>query len=303
MKINTHLSIDLDAVASVWAAREFIPGAREAEVEFRPAGWDGSGMEEGDLALDIQAGGRGLKGEKGEGGIVYSCFAGIVSEYASPADQAALANLVAFVDAQDAHGSAAKHLLRPRSPESGLWPDQVEVYELGRAGLNEARMVLEATGLNAVLRALQAVHPRNDALVLERMSEIFSGMLQAGRARQRAKVEADKAEILAGGKVAIVSDSREFGTNAVLFEERGVRVVVYIDGNNLGLNREGSETLRMDHPEIRAIVEAAGEADEWFAHSAGFLYCRGSRKSPAENPSTVNPYHLAEVASRLLAAE
>ncbi|MEK7532531.1 MAG: hypothetical protein AAB579_02930 [Patescibacteria group bacterium] len=280
MKIYTHFFVDLDAVCSVWAARQFIPGAKDAVAESRPANWDGKDMAENDLALDIPAGGRGMKGEKGEGGIVHSCVALIVAKYASPADQSALASLVRFVDAQDAHGSAVKFL----APEAS----------------RESQETLAMTGLNAVLRALQATHPRNDALVCERMSEILSGMLQAGRARQRAAAEADKAEILDGGKVAIVVNSREFATNGVLFEERGVRVIIYVDGHNLGLIREGSETLRMDHPEFCAVAEAEGEASEWFAHSAGFLYCRGSRKAPAESSSRVNPRVLAEVAARLL---
>lgn len=283
MKIFTHFVVDLDAVCSVWAAKQFIAGTQDAIVDFRPANWDGSDMAEGDLALDIDAGGRGLKGEKGEGGIVHSCFASIVAKHSSPADWSALANLVLFVDAQDAHGSAVKFL----APEAS----------------REAQEVLAMTGLNAVLRALQATHSRNDALVVERMSEILSGMLQAGRARQRAVVEADKAEIIDGGKVAIVVNSREFATNGVLFEERGVRVIVYVDGYNLGVIRHGDESLRMDHAELRAVVEAAeGEASEWFAHPAGFLFCRGSRKAPAENPSKVNPRAIAEVAAKLLSA-
>jgi hypothetical protein len=280
MKIFTHFVVDLDAVCSVWAAKQFIPGAKDAVVEFRPANWDGNDMADGDLAVDIPAGGRGTKGEKGEGGIVHSCLASIVSQYASPADQSALASLVCFVDAQDAHGSAVKFL----APEAS----------------RESQAIFAMTGLNAVLRALQAMHPRNDAIVCDRMSEILSGMLQAGRARQRAAAEADKAEILDGGKVAIVVNSREFATNGVLFEERGVRVIIYVDGNNLGAIRHSDELLRMDHAELRAVVEADGEASEWFAHSAGFLFCRGSRKAPAENPSKVNPRTLAEVAAKLL---
>jgi len=266
----------------VWAAREFIPGARSATVEFRPANWDGNGMSENDLALDMEAGGYGMKGEKESDGTVHSCFASIVSQYASPADQEALANLVRFVDAQDSRGSAVKYL----APEAS----------------REAQDALAMTGLNAVVRALQATHPRNDAMVVERMSEILSGMLQAGRARHRAVAEvSEKAEIRPGGKVAIVTNAREFATNGVLFEDHGVRVIVYVDGHNLGVIREGSETLRMDHPEIRAVVEATGELSDWFAHPAGFLFCRGSRKAPAEDPSRVDPRSLAEVASRLLA--
>lgn len=279
MKIFTHLNPDLDAICSLWAARRFIPGAEHAEVAFRPANWDGAELGPEDLALDLEAGGKGVKGQKGEDGIVHSCFATIVAKYASDEDQAALAPLVRFVDAQDAHGSAVKHLVPEAEPE--------------------VQETLAFTGLNAVFRALQAVN-RNDYIVLEKMAEILDGMLQAGRARQRAKAEAEtKAEVLTGGKVAILRNAKEYATSGVLFES-GVQVIVYVDGNNLGLIRHSDQSLRMDHPDLKAVVEEAGEADEWFAHPAGFLYCRGSRKAPAETESKVSPKALAEAAARLL---
>lgn len=130
MKIFTHFNVDLDAVGSVWAAREFILGAESASVEFRPANWDENGMSEDDLALDMEAGGRGMKGKKEADGIVHYCFASIVSQYASPADQAAPAKLVRFVDAQDSRDSAVKFL----APEAS----------------REAKDALTMTGLNAV---------------------------------------------------------------------------------------------------------------------------------------------------------
>jgi hypothetical protein len=108
MKVYTHINVDLDAALSVAAAKEFIPGAREAELVFVPANWDGEGMDDGDLALDIRAGGRGIKGEQCSDTTVGSCLALIVATHASEADQEALSSLVSYVDAQDAHGHAAK---------------------------------------------------------------------------------------------------------------------------------------------------------------------------------------------------
>jgi hypothetical protein len=167
--------------------------------------------------------------------------------------------------------------------------------------------VLGDTGINGVLRVLQAVHPRNDAFVVERMAEIFSGMLSNGRARQRATVEADRAELIGDGRVAITRNNREFATNAVLYE-RGVRVIVDVDGHNLGVIREGSEALRMDDPALVAVVHAAGEQlgdgdGIWFAHPAGFMLAWGSRKAPAATPSRVRPEDLAAAAALLLGAD
>jgi hypothetical protein len=278
MRIFTHLNVDLDATCSVWAARKYIPGAQQGEVEFRRADWNGEGMSEEDLALDLDAGGRGWKGEKREDGKISSCFGEIIARHAPANDQLALAPLVKFVEAQDAYGNAVEHL----------------VPQAGKATIE----CLAATSLNAVLRAFQALYPRDDRKVVEKMSEVLDGILEQGRLRARAVREADGAQWV-GPKVAIIRNATSPMTNGVLFE-RGARVVVYVDGHNLGVIRAGGESLRMDHPELRAVVEKAGETNEWYAHPAGFLYCRGSRKSPATTLTKVNPVELAETVARLL---
>jgi len=81
--------------------------------------------------VDIEAGGRGLKGKKDADGTIHSCFASIVREHSSPEDREALANLVRFVDAQDAHGSAVKFLAPDLDKEAQAvleryrWPGNV----------------------------------------------------------------------------------------------------------------------------------------------------------------------------------
>lgn len=281
-RIFTHTNMDLDACASAWAAKRFVVGMERATIEFRPANWDGAEMTKNDVAVDMKAGGRGVKGVRDPDGTVHSAFVSILMKHASDVERGALEHLVTYVDAQDAHGNAVKYLV---------------------PGIScEVANILSFNGINAVLRALQAKH-HDDHEVLYRMSEIFDGMLKTGLARYRAMQEAEEAEILPGGKVAIVTNSREYGTNGVLFEQKGVRVVVYIDGQNLGLIRHNDEKLRMDDPEFRKVVEAAGETISeggWFAHDAGYLFCRGSRKAPAKGPSAVKARDLAELAARLL---
>jgi hypothetical protein len=280
MRIITHINVDLDAVASVWAAQKFIPKACAACIEFRPANWDGTGMEDGDLALDIDAGGRGIKGKKSVGGTVHSCFASIVEQHAPQEDQNVLRDLVRFVDLQDTRGSVVDTLLP--NEHSGV------------------KSVFARTCIGYVLRALQVEH-KNDTLVIERMSEIFSGMLTIGRARSQAKQEAEEAEILQGGDVAITLQAKEYATTSILFRQHGVRAIVYVDGDSVGVIRDNKEAVRMDHPDILEVVAAANELDEWFAHSAGFLFCRGSRKAPATSPSKVNTHELAEAVAKVLA--
>lgn len=277
MKIYTRVNVDLDAVSSVWAVKRMIPEAKHATVEFHPPFWDGSGMKDDDIAVGLSAGGRGIQAVK-EDGTVHSSFARIVAKYATPSDREVLEPLIRYVDAQMTHHSAVKFLV----PEMS----------------SDAQQTLEATGLCTVLRALQ-IQFRDDGLVVKRMSDILFGMLRSSYCLKYARREATHATVLKG-KVAIAKNFRQFGTNDILFKERGIRVIVYADGNNLGLIKNHEVNVRMDHPELRKVVAKQGEAKEWFAHPAGNLYCRGTRKSPVETMSKVNPYDLANTVLRLL---
>lgn len=270
--IITHFNVDLDAVASLWAYGKFSGQPVSLDnVKFVPANFDGSGMGEGDVALDIYAGGKGIKGEKGKDGAVHSCFASLISAYCDEGEQLALKELVAFVDAQD-RGNAAKNL--------GVTGDAARIWSF--------------TGLNSVLRAFQGMNPRNDRLVAEKMFEIFDGLYHSGQRRAEAEKEADTAKIL--GDVAIIENAKCFGTNGTLFE-RGIKSVVFVDGNNLGAVRGDDADIRMDHPAIKAAV---GDEQGWFFHPAGFLAARGTRKAPAESKSAVQPQALADAIQKAL---
>lgn len=281
MRVFTHQNIDIDATAGVWAYLRFVPEARDATIVFRSANYDGSDMGHDDVAIDLDAGGRGIKGKLDEDGTQHSCFATIVAKFASPEDQAALIPLVTFIDAQDSYGNAFKHLI------PGIDDDTLNI--------------VSSVTVSSVLRALQSTNGNNDHSVISKMLMIFDGLFKCYRSRQEAEKEADRAELLADGQVAIVDNSRRYATNGILFN-RGVRAIVFIDENNLGVVREGQESFRADDPRIRAVVEAAGEVDEWFAHSAGFLFARGTRKAPKFTPSQVNPRDLAQALVEVISA-
>lgn len=277
--IVTHVNVDLDAALSLAAARVFIPGAREAKVVFLPANWNGE-MEGEILFLDMEAGGRGIKGELEEDGRIHSCFKSIVETYAPEDAQKILAPMVLYVDTQDMYGSAMEHLL----PNID-W---------------EMKEMLSSTNISAVLGSLKSFHNRNDKIICERMEEILVGRLRSGRSRLRGEAEADQIPLLGEGRVAVVLNARYTSTTGVLFGKHGVQVVIYQNDDGIGLIRRDSLDLRMDHPAFYEVVNQAGEGDEWFGHSAGFIFCRGSRKAPMESPSRVDPYILAHVAIKLL---
>lgn len=303
--LYTHKYVDLDAVASVWAARRFA-GMEDAGLLFVPANWSGDGMAKGDMAVDLEAGGRGIKGRQDADGKVSSAFAEILGRYAPNEARAALAHVALFIDAQDAHGQAVKYFLRPSGVPDTSTEDGAGALEAWRNGRpsKEGQEVLSHISLAAVFRAVQAAHSRDDLTTCDMVGCIFDGFLELGLSKVRAEKEAATAQYLAaegGWLVGIIRDAKEPGVNGLLFD-RGCCAVVYVDGHNIGVVRRDDVTARMDEPGIRAIVEAVGEIDEWFAHPAGFLFCRGSRKSLATSPSRVDRGVLAEAVSRAIVA-
>ena len=290
MKIYTHQAVDLDAVASVWAARKFAPMANKAEVVFVPANWDGAEMVDGDIAVDIYAGGKGAsKGEQDSDGTTHSAFEAILNRYAPREDREALVALAMFIDAGDSSSNAIKTLVPTAS--------------------RKAQKALNATGLMAVFIAMKHV-THNDAMLVEWVGKIFDGLLQMGREEARAVELAGKIAVVDG--VAIAHNTSG-AVRRSLYDDYGARMIVFVNDRDkaLGLHRRDDETTRTDHPIIRAVVEATGEAvakneggesGKWFAHSAGFLFCWGSRKAPAKSKSRVRPEALADAARAALAA-
>lgn len=290
MKIFTHVSVDIDAASSVWAARTFIPGADKAEVVFVPANWDGKEMEKGDYAVDIYAGGKGIKGARDANGRTHSCFQTIVERYALREDRLALRRLVAYIDAEDATGNAIK-VIAPNTTAS----EQRDIYAM--------------TIGPAMFNVIKRLNPDDDVAVVNEMSRYFDGILQMGRDEQNAIAQAREIPVVGG--VAIVYNMPSM-VRRMLSQEFGARMVVFQNKNTVGINRAENEQVRTDHPTIRAAVESTGERvskreggepGKWFAHAYGFLLCWGSNKAPAMTPSKVNPEDLAKAVRKALAEE
>lgn len=287
--IWTHVRPDLDAVFSVLFVQMFVvPRGAEYELKFVPANWDGKDWKEGDFAVDIEAGGLGLKGVVDSDGTVHSCFASLVAQYASDFDRKALAPLTRFIDVHDSKGSAVRTLAPGLSDQD--------------------RDALDFTGLNAVLSAVKATCGNNegrDHETISKMRMIFTGMLKNARSRQKNEDEIDsdpRIEWIGNNREVVISSRPN--SMAKLFD-RGAQVMVYVDGKNIGIARNGNGRyahVPMNHPIIKAVVDRYGETD-WFEHSSGFLFCRGSFKSPAQTKSAVPPKELAEAVAMVLEME
>lgn len=264
-RVITHVCPDLDAVSSVWFFMRFI-AKKKLEVKFVPASWSGSDMGPHDVALDIDAGGRGLKGIKTSSGDVHSCFKLLVDKYADKETKIVLKPLVKFIDRSDTYGG---------------------INRVGDFAKNKGRQVTSFIALSLAIRAFSAVH-ECDQVILARMLELFDGIykINTGHIKQRELIES---AIIVGGTVILSGDHH--GSSRGIVFGKGYSALVYQDGNNIGLLTKSG--LRADSPEVLRVIASAGESREWFAHPTGFMIARGTRKDPKITESKVDPYKLA----------
>jgi hypothetical protein len=170
-------------------------------------------------------------------------------------------------------------------------PDVVE--EL----LGEKNEIISFVSLSGILWAYEAKF-KDERIVFEKMCEIFDGMLATGRSRLKIEDEAkDKTEWVTKN-IAIVKNAKGVGVNGAVFQ-KGAKIIIFVDGNNMGIiRRDDFSMLRMDD---EIIKEALGdEKGNWFFHHSGYLAACGTRKSPKETPSKIDPYFLAQAANELL---
>lgn len=297
--IYTHQGIDLDSCLAIIALQTFLPEFRSANFEFVDANWD-EVLAPGEIAIDLAAGGQGIKGDKDPDGTVHSAFKKIVELYGTKCDQRALAPLIALVDANDAYGDAVMYL----------------APELNR----EKRQAFTDTSVIGIFRALKSRMRKKsdggsraeiDFMVMDAMKDIFLGLHTNGLNRLEAEenldacIQSRAVTIVQGGRVAIIDTDLKPQIQELLMETRGIRAIVYANGKNLGARRANGEAARMDHEIIRAVVTQAGEVvgngqGTWFAHTSGFLFAWGTNKAPAQRPSKVDALDLARAVDKVL---
>lgn len=276
-RIFTHVSIDMDAACSVWFFLKFILKKKPGEVEiiFKPANWDGQEIEEGDFALDIYAGGKGIKGEF-KYNRTRSCLMSLLDHNLESVDKEirrAVVSLTTFVDKHDSEGIGSLKKLKFSEAEKG-----------------------DLVDLRGLLKVFMGYHTNvnNDDYQIfikffENLENHFNLISKSREIKENLKC------VDPNTKVAFVKNSHV--PSGLLFNQ-GKKVVVYVDGNDLGVV-VGDSRLKSDElvSVVREIVEEAGEKfgegeNNWFIDPGKRLICRGSRKSPATKPSKVNPEKL-----------
>jgi len=263
-RIYTHISVDIDAVSSVWFASRFMFPEENLDIRFVSANWDGEEMEKEDVALDIHAGGKGIKGRTDKNGKVHSCFASLVFACEDKEVKKTLKTLSYLIDKHDAFGSS-----------SGGNKKNISAF----------------IGLSISLRSLQAKH-KSDYMVVSRMFEILDGLYEINKAKEDFRKNIGKYVEVVGRTALLIVEGQSATSSRGLFQ-RGFDAVVYVDGYSIGLLVRDGHSI--DQPELKDFFRKSGEENEWYFHSAGYMVSRGTRKSPAETTSRIDPYQLAKV--------
>ncbi len=286
MKLYTHKSVDLDAVASVWFVLNFLAervfGVKKEDIilNFVPANWDGKELNKNDLALDICAGGKGIKGKQDKDGKVHSCFMLLIEKYGNDQEKAILEDLAYFIDQHDAYGYR-------------------EAKEFSRNNKNLRSFL----SFNDCLHQLKAKF-KNDEDVCHLIFNNFDGFLILKKNEIFDKDCVLKSiETVGQTAILVESNGKTHRASKIVFDY-GFDAYIYINENSIGLLVRELALVRADHPYILEVIEEANEKigeDGWFLHPAGYLSCWGSKKSPAKKPSKVDPCDLARAYNRALA--
>ncbi len=308
-RIYTHRGVNADSAFAVALFMSLVPEFNDAEVYFMDAEWNGH-MGPMQVAVDLNTGGVGFKGEVDGEGRVHSAFEAVLQTYGALAEDKrimdALKPLAQFLDSQEAYGSEGIRMIVPNLTES----DAEFITDHSLIGTFRIMVGImweqaESIGESPEWADYQLVCFARDYLRLYVRQKIAYMNAEANVARA---IRKQKIIIREEGKVALCFDPIKF-VQLVLFRNYGIRAVVIVeDKDNIVVRRKDSERTRMDHPLIREVIERAGETigsggNGWFAHSSGFLLAWQTRKSERRGRRTnVDAWDMAEAVERAILA-
>jgi len=238
------------------------------------ADYDGSTMEPDDIALDIEANGKGEKGRIVTRGIktfVLSAFSLVVEKIEDVKMQKAYEDLSVFIDALDSTGN---------------WVTAYYPHIVGDT--KEARKI--PTILDTFF-ALKHFYGLDDLGLLKAWKPVMDGFWKRQLSDLRAEHEAKDAQ-WPFDHVAIISSSKEPSTMAKVHAQ-GAHFIIYEDGNNLGVKRSNKLDVNLGK-HLQEMLP------NWFHHKAGFLSCWGSHKAPKTTPPDISATKLAELVSQIV---
>lgn len=270
---------NLPILAALWATKTFIADRQTASIKFVKRFPLIKDVKPNDIFVGSED--TLTRAEKSMmNGRMVETFPAILKKYATEVDRCALEDLSLFV--QNSHpGKTIGHALAPSASR-------------------QSQAVITHTGLEAILCGLKALYPHGGDVHFSRMTEIFEGLRRAGRNRLQTREAALNSELFHNGKIAMTSRSTFSPVHGALFQDFGVRVIIFNDGYNLGVLRHPNEKIKLDDPRIIALIDAAGERQDWSLTTSGGLLHRGTPENRKLEHSRVNKHKLTDTLASLL---
>lgn len=266
--IVTHTNPDLDAAFAAAIVEGYAPGYKGAKFKFVPKDYKVPSAPIDDIVVDIVG---GIKGDLDADGTRHSAAMAVARMFMPARHQEAIRHLLETIDAEDSYGFDGVERMYPEL-----------AGDLDRCErIQEGSIVGEWRRQNAV--SPMSNHRRIKWAQWQLESHLFVGLRLLDTIDSLPNDR--RCQLL--GEVAILN---ELGGGDVVSALRrlGIKAYVFIDGTRLGVTSLTNK-LRLDGPEILAIIQAAGEdieenGGEWFRHSSGFMVTNGSRGTTV--PST-----------------
>jgi uncharacterized UPF0160 family protein len=275
LKIVTHSFSDLDAILSMYLVETFlIPETEKAELFFLPANTPKEDLENFDFVVDM---GKVYDPEKGRfdhhGNFTNESAVSLLKKYLDKMKiKTFLEPLLEYVHHQDLSGNYVREIV-------------------GRK--NE---VLEFTSLHNILCSLRNAR-KSDLEIYLFFKEIFNALSERKKALSEVEKNISKVVSFPHPSIAIIDGGTGLETVYVWEEFPQVKIVIYRDGNNIGLIRRDGEEI--DLTKLQQYIDEEG----WFFHITGFIAARGTKKAPADSPSKYKPDDLAKIALDLFSSQ
>ncbi|KAA3611595.1 MAG: hypothetical protein DWQ01_05765 [Planctomycetota bacterium] len=265
--LYTHLDLDVDAAASIWLW-QYLYSSQDWNVQLVPATWPGEEMRNDDMAIELEAEGKGIRARRNPDGTILSCFRIILNEWMP----------------RDLNRLEHDRIYRMVGPIADLLDAQRRDGNLSRLGFPPRYGIY---GLSGTFLALKKTAESETELLLE-FERILDGFLHLAELSTEVHRLAEEVQFL-GHQVAIISDQDNPGLHRAIFR-RGAKFLVFKDGNNLGVLREARERKHLGE-----LLSPRIEEEGWFFHPRGHLAARGTRRAPARTESRYTPLQLAEI--------
>lgn len=256
-KIVAHINPDLDAVASAWLLKRFLPNWSEAEIDFCPAQntFNNEPVDSNPNILHVDVGGGKLDHHQTSGyfSATKLCFDFIKEsrkgQELSPLDNQALEKIVDFVTKVD----NARDL---------SWPEfQTEKYDFY---------------LHNILSGLRGIGDDDAAVMaygLKGLDTVFYNF--KGRIRAEEEIKKGQEFLTIWGKALGIETGNEFILREG--EKKGYCLVLKKDPDKGGVRIYASPVSKVNLKKAYEVIKKKDKEGEWFLHSSGKILLNESR--------------------------